>query len=36
MAKLQELTPHIERGKKGYDNMGLEMNGYRVIQACIY
>lgn len=25
-ARLQERTPHIERGKKVYDNMGLEMH----------
>jgi hypothetical protein len=33
-AKLQERTPHIERGKKVYDNMGPEMHNYRVIRAC--
>jgi hypothetical protein len=33
-AKLQERTPHTERRKKVYDNMGLEMHNYRVIRAC--
>jgi hypothetical protein len=36
MAKLQELIPHVERRKKGYENMGPEMYGYRVVRACIY
>jgi hypothetical protein len=35
-AKLRELIPHIERWKEGYDNMGPEMYGYRVVRACIY
>jgi hypothetical protein len=30
-AKLQDWTPHIERRKKGYDNMGPEMQNIRVI-----
>jgi hypothetical protein len=34
MAELQEQTPHIERRKKVYDNMGPEMHNYRVIRAC--
>jgi hypothetical protein len=33
-AKLRESIPHIER--QGYDNMGLEIYGYRVVRACIY
>jgi hypothetical protein len=33
-AKLQERTPHMERRKKVYDNMGPEMHNYRVIRAC--
>jgi hypothetical protein len=36
MAKLQEWIPHIERRKKGYENMGREMYGYRVVRAYIY
>jgi hypothetical protein len=35
-AKLQEWIPHVERRKKGYDKMGPEMYGYRVVRACIY
>jgi hypothetical protein len=31
--KLQERAPHIERGKKVYDNMVPEMHNYRVIRA---
>jgi hypothetical protein len=32
IAKLREWIPHIERRKQGYDNMGPEMYGYRVIE----
>jgi hypothetical protein len=35
-AKLQERIPHIERRKKGYDNLVTEMYGYRVVRTCIY
>jgi hypothetical protein len=31
-AKLREWIPHIERRKKGYDNMGLDMYGYRITE----
>jgi hypothetical protein len=30
----QEWISHIERRKKGYDNMGLEMYSYGVVGAC--
>jgi hypothetical protein len=37
VSKLQGRIPHIERRKKkGYDDMGPEMYGYRVVRACIY
>jgi hypothetical protein len=32
-AKLQERTPHIERRKQVYDNMGPEMHNYRLSQT---
>jgi hypothetical protein len=32
MAKIREWIPHIEGRKKGYDNIGPEMYGYRVTE----